>query len=49
MREIHVKYVLGGNKRPIAAQIPIKEFEAIEELLENNELAQRKTQNNHLS
>lgn len=40
MRKIHVKYVLDENNRPIAAQIPIEEFRAIEEILENNELAQ---------
>lgn len=40
MREIHVKYILDEHNRPIAAQIPIEEFRVIEELLENNELAQ---------
>ncbi len=35
MLEIHKNYVLDENQQPIAVQIPIAEFERIEELLEN--------------
>lgn len=39
MLEIHKNYVLDENQRPIAVQIPIAEFEQIEEILENYGLA----------
>ncbi len=35
MLEIHKKIVLDEEKRPFAVQIPIKEFERLEEVLEN--------------
>ncbi len=35
MLEIHKNYVLDENKNPIAVQIPIAEFEKIEEILED--------------
>ncbi|WP_373526912.1 hypothetical protein [Nostoc sp.] len=35
MLELHKSYVIDENKRPIAVQIPIAEFEKIEEILEN--------------
>lgn len=35
MFEIHKNYVLDENQQPIAVQIPIAEFEQIEEILEN--------------
>jgi hypothetical protein len=35
MLNIHINYVLDENRRPIAVQIPITEFEQIEEILEN--------------
>ncbi|MEH2414798.1 hypothetical protein [Nostoc sp.] len=37
--EVHKNYVLDENKRPIAVQIPIAEFEKIEEILEDYGLA----------
>ena len=35
MVEIHKKVVLDENQRPFAVQIPIEEFERLEEILEN--------------
>jgi UPF0288 family protein (methanogenesis marker protein 3) len=40
MLEINKNYVLDINQKPIAVQIPIAEFEQIEEILENYGLAQ---------
>jgi hypothetical protein len=40
MLEITKNYVMDENQQPIAVQIPIAEFEKIEELLENFGLAQ---------
>lgn len=39
MLEIHKNYVLNKQQQPIAVQIPIAEFEQIEEILENYGLA----------
>ena len=39
MLEIHKNYVMDENQQPIAVQIPIAEFEKIEEILENFGLA----------
>ena len=39
MLEIHKNIVLDESKRPIAVQIPIEEFERLEELIENYGLA----------
>jgi hypothetical protein len=35
MLEIHKNYIIDENNQPIAVQIPLAEFEKIEELLEN--------------
>ncbi|MBF2016615.1 MAG: hypothetical protein IGS23_15730 [Rivularia sp. T60_A2020_040] len=35
MLEIHKNYVIDENQQPIAVQIPITEFEKIEEILED--------------
>ena len=35
MIEIHKKIVLDEDQRPIAVQVPIEEFERLEELIEN--------------
>ncbi|HCJ78864.1 hypothetical protein DK28_0205240 [Peptococcaceae bacterium SCADC1_2_3] len=35
MIEIHKKIVLDENQKPFAVQIPIEEFERLEEILEN--------------
>jgi hypothetical protein len=35
MLEIHKKIVLDEDHKPFAVQIPIKEFERLEEVLEN--------------
>ena len=35
MLEIHKNYILDTNQKPIAVQIPIAEFEKIEEILED--------------
>ncbi len=35
MVEIHKKIVLDENQKPFAVQIPIEEFERLEEILEN--------------
>jgi len=40
MLEINKNYLLDSNQKPIAVQIPIAEFEKIEEILENYGLAQ---------
>ena len=40
MLEIHKNYLLDSNQKPIAVQIPIAEFEKIEEILEDYGLAQ---------
>lgn len=39
MLEIQKNYILDENQRPIAVQVPIAEFERIEEILENVGLA----------
>ena len=39
MLEINKNYVLDKDQKPIAVQIPIAEFEKIEEILENYGLA----------
>jgi hypothetical protein len=39
MLEIHKKTVLDENQRPFAIQIPIEEFERLEEIIENYGLA----------
>jgi hypothetical protein len=39
MLEIHKSYVIDENQKAIAVQIPIAEFEKIEEILENYGLA----------
>ncbi len=40
MLEINKNYLLDKNQKPIAVQIPIAEFEKIEEILEDYGLAQ---------
>ena len=40
MLEINKNYLLDSNQKPIAVQIPIAEFEKIEEILEDYGLAQ---------
>lgn len=37
--EIHKKIVLNESQRPVAVQIPIEEFERVEEVIENFGLA----------
>ncbi|PSO49747.1 MAG: hypothetical protein BRC33_05725 [Cyanobacteria bacterium SW_9_44_58] len=39
MLEVNKNYVLDANQNPIAVQIPIAEFEKIEEILEDYGLA----------
>lgn len=39
MLEIHKSYVIDENQKAIAVQIPIAEFEKIEEILEDYHLA----------
>ncbi|MEJ6484860.1 hypothetical protein N0Y54_26680 [Nostoc punctiforme UO1] len=39
MLEVNKNYVLDENKQPIYVQIPIAEFEKIEEIIENYGLA----------
>ncbi len=39
MLEIHKKIVLDENEKPIAVQIPIEQFERMEEVIENYGLA----------
>ncbi|GAB4366573.1 MAG: hypothetical protein Kow00121_04100 [Elainellaceae cyanobacterium] len=43
MLNLHKLYVLDENQQPVAVQIPIAEFEQIEEILENYGLAQLMT------
>ncbi|MBU1208208.1 MAG: hypothetical protein KKH04_14970 [Proteobacteria bacterium] len=40
MLEIHKKIVLDEDHRPFAVQIPIEEFERLEELIENYGLSE---------
>ncbi|WP_026097974.1 hypothetical protein [Baaleninema simplex] len=40
MLKIHKNYVMDENQNPIAVQIPVEEFEKIEEILENFGLSQ---------
>ncbi len=40
MLEIHKKIVLDEDQRPFAVQIPIAEFERLEELIENYGLSE---------
>lgn len=40
MLTIHKNLVLDENQQPVAVQIPIEEFERLEELIENYGLAQ---------
>jgi PHD/YefM family antitoxin component YafN of YafNO toxin-antitoxin module len=39
MLDIHKKIIIDENKKPVAVQIPIEEFERLEELVENYGLA----------
>ena len=39
MLDIHKKIVVDENSKPVAVQIPIEEFERLEELVENYGLA----------
>jgi hypothetical protein len=39
MLEIHKKIVLDEDEKPFAVQIPIKEFERLEEVIENHGLS----------
>jgi PHD/YefM family antitoxin component YafN of YafNO toxin-antitoxin module len=39
MLEIHKKILLDENQKPVAVQIPIEEFERLEEIIENYGLA----------
>jgi rubrerythrin len=39
MLELHKSIVLDDNQKPIAIQIPIEEFERMEEIIENYGLA----------
>ena len=39
MLELHKKIVLDENQKPVAVQIPIEEFERMEEVIENYGLA----------
>lgn len=39
MSEIHKKIVIDEHKKPIVVQIPIEEFERLEEVIENYGLA----------
>ena len=39
MLELHKKIVLDENSKPVAVQIPIEEFERMEEVIENYGLA----------
>jgi hypothetical protein len=38
MLQINKNYILDQNQKPIAVQIPMTEFEQIEEILENYDL-----------
>ncbi len=35
MLKLHKNYILNENQKPIAVQIPIDEFERLEEIIEN--------------
>jgi rubrerythrin len=39
MLELHKNIVLDENQKPIAVQIPIEEFQRLEEVIENHGLA----------
>lgn len=39
MLELHKNIVLDENQKPIAVQVPIEEFERLEEIIENYGLA----------
>jgi hypothetical protein len=39
MLELHKNIVLDENQKPIAVQIPIEEFQLLEEIIENHGLA----------
>ena len=39
MLKVHKKILLDENQKPVAVQIPIEEFEQIEEIIENYGLA----------
>ncbi len=39
MLELHKKIVIDENEKPVAVQIPIEEFERMEEVIENYGLA----------
>lgn len=39
MLDIHKKIVIDENRKPVAVQIPIEEFERLEEIMENYGLA----------
>jgi hypothetical protein len=39
MLKIHKKILLDENQKPVAVQVPIEEFEKIEEIIENYGLA----------
>lgn len=39
MLELHKNIVLDENQKPVAVQIPIEEFERLEEVIENHGLA----------
>lgn len=39
MLEVHKKVLYDENQKPVAVQIPIEEFELIEEIIENYGLA----------
>lgn len=39
MLKVHKKILLDENQKPVAVQIPIEEFERIEEIIENYGLA----------
>jgi hypothetical protein len=52
MLEIHKNYVLDENNQPFAVQVPLNEFEMIEEILENfglNKLMEEVAQEEKLS
>ncbi len=40
MNKIHKKILVDENDKPVAVQIPIDEFERIEEVIENHGLAE---------
>ena len=39
MLKLHKNIVLDGSQKPIAVQVPIEEFERLEEIIENYGLA----------